>query len=391
MEDNGNPLITIRMSETITKLAPALVEAQATIGSAHKGASNPFYKKKYADLAEVIQTCKEALNANGIAFLQPILTGSKGVCVSTMLLHESGEWMEATVDFPVAKVDSQEYGKAVSYARRYSLQAFLSIPAEDDDGNTASNKGTPSTMAKALTQDFPEGEWLEGVLEKVLPAAGTMPTQAFLQTENGTMQFSTFLPLAFLEQRTGEPVKFQYGRQGKLRVVTQLEILGHEDMTPPSAPAPLPLQAPHGEYQKPQTRLETERDLLDEANDGDQQVLNLTGTGKDGEAGIANDGEPAEENYFAPDTDTIATLVNFSERETKTGKYVCDLIFSCADGQIPVTAWDKPGKWHVSWSELLDHKVYFRASEGKMYQGKRQYTLQDICHYPLKATTEGER
>ncbi len=176
---------TFEMSESITKLMAALVKAQSAMGSAVKGANNTYYKSKYADLTEVIETCKEALNAEGICFLQPLLTGAKGVCVRTFLGHTSGEFIAATVDFPVAKIDSQEYGKAVSYARRYSLQSLLSIPAEDDDGNAAAGKKVNPYTA-AMLQDMPPDTLLCGVLLGIdSPLAAGEPATARFQLDNG--------------------------------------------------------------------------------------------------------------------------------------------------------------------------------------------------------------
>ena len=213
---------TFEMSASITKLMPALITAQSEMGAATRGADNPFYRSKYADLAEVIETCKDALNANGICFLQPILTGTKGVCVKTMLIHVSGEYLSATVDFPVGKVDSQEYGKAISYARRYSLQSLLSIPAEDDDGNTASNKATPQTYTKAMTQDFPPSELLEGKLISLTKGQGSEPGTAGIQMPDGLMKFQVFTVDAGWGGYVGHAIQFRYEKQGRFRVIAEM-------------------------------------------------------------------------------------------------------------------------------------------------------------------------
>jgi len=229
------------------------------------------------------------------------------------------------------------------------------------------------TYGEALTQDFPPDTWLKGVLVKFLPVAGTMPTQLFIQTDDGTMQFSTFLQWDFRDWQD-EPIEFQYGKQGKLRVVTELRLPKSDGHIKESvvAPAPLPLQAPHKEYEQPVTVSSEDIDLYAATVEADTDT---------------DDGEPEAENFFAPDHDVAGTLVSFAEGEVtvkKTGekKYKCDLVFSCADGQIEVTAWDRPlAKWQVSWEELLDQKVWFRAAEGREYRGKMQYTLMDISHY----------
>jgi len=121
-------------SESIGKLATALVKAQLAMGSAKKDAANPFFKSKYADLAEVVSVVKEPLLKNGIAFLQIVTEAGE----ETTLVHESGEFISGTTPVVVAKQnDPQALGSAITYARRYGLQAMLGIPAEDDDGEKA--------------------------------------------------------------------------------------------------------------------------------------------------------------------------------------------------------------------------------------------------------------
>src|ERR1035437_4743809 len=64
---------SMRTSSGIAKIAAALNKAQRNIGSATKGAANPFFKSKYADLGSVMEACKEALNNEGITVLQPVI------------------------------------------------------------------------------------------------------------------------------------------------------------------------------------------------------------------------------------------------------------------------------------------------------------------------------
>jgi len=137
-------------SETITKIAPALLKAQKEIGSAKKGSDNPFFKSKYADLGEVISVCKEELNSNGIAVLQTVGVGT----LTTTLLHESGEFISETMNI-VSKSENnpQDYGSAITYAKRYSLQSMLLIPSEDDDGNKATKVNVKSEVTTTEPPD----------------------------------------------------------------------------------------------------------------------------------------------------------------------------------------------------------------------------------------------
>ena len=122
-------------SESIAKIAPALLQAQKKIGSAVKGSTNPFFHSSYADLGSVMEACKDALNDNGITVLQPVGTLENEVYVETILLHESGEFIADRMNINAkSESDPQAQGSAITYARRYGLQSICFIPSEDDDG-----------------------------------------------------------------------------------------------------------------------------------------------------------------------------------------------------------------------------------------------------------------
>jgi hypothetical protein len=57
-------------------------------------------------------------------------------------MHKSGEWIEDTLVLPLSKRDPQAAGSAITYARRYSLQAIAGVPSADDDGEFAMDRVT---------------------------------------------------------------------------------------------------------------------------------------------------------------------------------------------------------------------------------------------------------
>ena len=142
-------------SESRNKISAALVKAQAEMGAVKKGAANPFFKSKYADLTSIIQVVMPVLNKHGISITQSQsivqLGGSSMPVVSTNLMHESGEYISSMTPIVVAKQnDPQALGSAISYARRYGLQSLVCLPAEDDDAEKAMirNKGSKSVAKK---------------------------------------------------------------------------------------------------------------------------------------------------------------------------------------------------------------------------------------------------
>lgn len=127
------------------QIATALVKAQMEMGNAIKDSNNPFFKSKYADLNAIREACMPALNKHGIVVLQPIVHIDGKNFVKTLLLHESGESLESLTEIVYSKEkDAQAQGSGITYARRYGLQSFVNVGADDDDGNKASVPQTKS-------------------------------------------------------------------------------------------------------------------------------------------------------------------------------------------------------------------------------------------------------
>lgn len=124
-------------SDSINELATALCKAQAVMGGAVKGAANPFFKSKYANLSDVMQVVKEPFAANGLSYVQFPVSTENSVGVATRLMHTSGQWLEQEFLLPMVKRDPQAGGSCISYARRYGLAAMAGIPQVDDDAEAA--------------------------------------------------------------------------------------------------------------------------------------------------------------------------------------------------------------------------------------------------------------
>jgi hypothetical protein len=137
------------------QIATALLKAQSEMSNPKKGATNPFFKSKYADLNAIREAVIPVLNSNGISVLQPIVHLDSKNFVKTILLHESGESIESVTEIIYNKLnDAQAQGSGISYARRYALQSFVCVGADDDDGQKAvQNKpnATKEVMDKAKT------------------------------------------------------------------------------------------------------------------------------------------------------------------------------------------------------------------------------------------------
>lgn len=167
-EDTQRPLEAkaFTHSENFGELAKALATAQGAFKPVYKNrtAKIPMkaggqYSYKYADLSDVMDAVKEALSANGLAIVQT----TDGICLFTMLVHSSGQWLQGRVPLIWAEGGGpQQLGSALTYARRYGVCCLLGVVAdEDDDGEVAqdqTNARAPhSNENKARSAPKPSG------------------------------------------------------------------------------------------------------------------------------------------------------------------------------------------------------------------------------------------
>lgn len=112
-----------------------LFELQKEIKAILKDETNPYFKSKYFDINGLLKQLKPCLEKNSLLVLQPIATiDSKTVLKTAIVDIESNEKLEDYISLPQDN-NPQEFGKVITYYRRYALQSLLALEAEDNDGN----------------------------------------------------------------------------------------------------------------------------------------------------------------------------------------------------------------------------------------------------------------
>jgi hypothetical protein len=169
----------IEQSADIKELAIALLKFQAEVRGVLKDSKNPHFKNRYASLEAVVEAARPGLQAAGIVFLQgPGQVVGNALEVSTMLIHaESGQWLRSTMQIPMAKIDPQGAGSAVTYAQRYSLMAALGIPPVeqlDDDAEAAMGRGTSQPAAVSKVEIKRDDRTVANTLVAALKKAQTV-------------------------------------------------------------------------------------------------------------------------------------------------------------------------------------------------------------------------
>ena len=148
-------------SETITEIAKALAKFQSEVSDPNRTKENAFLKSKYVTLDSLLQAVRPVLANNGLSFLQVPFTGVDVVSVTTMLLHESGEWLESDpFTLPLMKKDPQGVGSVVTYARRYSLSSILGVAWDEDDDAQSNNE---TELIKQILHEVTELVKVKGI------------------------------------------------------------------------------------------------------------------------------------------------------------------------------------------------------------------------------------
>ena len=167
----------MKSSESIKNIAGAIVKAQAEVENLYP--SSKGYGYDYVPLNKIIDTLKTVLPKHGLAYIQLPFGGQSGntVGLSTRIVHDSGEWIEETAEFPVTDMKgvnaTQKAGAAITYFRRYALLSAFGITGDKDvDANDQAWKNTPQQKSQTSnaqkTPKFPETDEAKQLKNSIL-------------------------------------------------------------------------------------------------------------------------------------------------------------------------------------------------------------------------------
>lgn len=154
-----------KMSASIAELVTALAKAQLEFKPILKKDTNPAYHAKYSDLPTLIGATQTALAKNGLVVMQMTKSrfgedDAKMLTITTVLAHGSGQWISTDLTLPAMmreRFDAQAVGSAMTYGRRYGLQAILGVAADnDDDGNASAGIGSKEAAQEVAKRKIKE-------------------------------------------------------------------------------------------------------------------------------------------------------------------------------------------------------------------------------------------
>lgn len=149
------------------ELMSALVafQMECPVLSFDKKVKTGKYSFDYVTLGKIVNETKPLLAKHGLIISQvPVpSTNPDNVRVKTILGHKSGQVMSSEFEMAIPKkgqtVTPQDVGSALSYAKRYSYSATLSLVTDQDlDGHS------PSEIYHGSKED---AQWLKEVCTKL--------------------------------------------------------------------------------------------------------------------------------------------------------------------------------------------------------------------------------
>ncbi len=158
----------MKSSESITKLAEALAQAQTDLKNPPLDSTNPHFNSKFASLKGTRAAIQPVLAAHGISVIQMPVGDGTAVGLETMLLHKSGEYITETMKIDWSTDNPQKIASLITYLRRYALQGFANVVGDiDDDGNASitPNAGAGDDLSPSVRESL--GRQAEDIREAV--------------------------------------------------------------------------------------------------------------------------------------------------------------------------------------------------------------------------------
>lgn len=155
-------------------LAEALLEFQADPPVLTKNKAG--HQSKYADLVQVNEKVLARLNELGVIFTsKPTLLDDGKFALEYELKHVASDTTDGG-RYPLKLADNpQAMGSAITYARRYVLQALTGVAAEDEDDDGQAASGRRTAQRANQTRQRPSGDDQPTIRRAARPAPAGPP------------------------------------------------------------------------------------------------------------------------------------------------------------------------------------------------------------------------
>lgn len=141
-------------SEKTIEVKSAIERARKEFKPLKKSGVNAFFKNKkgephlFSTLDDIFDSCLDALDNHSLSITYQVrlletAQGYENILTTTITELKTGEYI-LSASLLGTHLKTQDVGSAITYMRRYQIQALLNLDADfEDDGNTASGNKDP--------------------------------------------------------------------------------------------------------------------------------------------------------------------------------------------------------------------------------------------------------
>jgi hypothetical protein len=151
------------MNDEQKALIEAMINLQSELTAVKKDCSGQTGNRKfsYANLESIWEALQPLLVKNNLWFTQAVTSEDGKDYLESTLYHKSGGFISNRVEMKYSGNEIKEFGGAISYYRRYAMQAIFSVVCSDDIDPEKSNpiyknKTAPAPKQATAKQEAPK-------------------------------------------------------------------------------------------------------------------------------------------------------------------------------------------------------------------------------------------
>ena len=161
MESSTEVIEVLKAIDLVKKSMKALKKTKISV--------NGLYK--YVTLDDVLELQKKVLPRHKLGFVQLIENKNGSNCLTTIVFHNSGQYISSSAFIPDVKDDflstMQSVGSNITYMRRYELCTIFGICSEDDTDGAGSVSGYLQKDKDLIQNKCAERQLKEKNLKKI--------------------------------------------------------------------------------------------------------------------------------------------------------------------------------------------------------------------------------
>ena len=144
-------------SDEINEIAKALSSCQKELKDVYKGTKG--YGYNYAPLDKVYDEVRPKMTKHGLSLThqKSYNADSKTIELHSMLMHESGQWIEYSASLPFVSMkqmnDYQASGSGFTYLERYQTSAIFAITSDEDNDAHGEQQSYAPPPSKATANE----------------------------------------------------------------------------------------------------------------------------------------------------------------------------------------------------------------------------------------------